>query len=175
MKSISATMSGIYRDRLIGPDKRLLHDSGWVSNTIVTNCRVLLAGFMKNDFPNGIQFMAVGQGDEAWDSTGPPAADESDTDLVNRFAPEIEVSALQIDFLNETDQPTVTPTNRLQITATLSPGYPAPIAPLNTYPLREFGLFGRAGGADYMINYIRHPAIHKDAAATLIRVVRLFF
>jgi hypothetical protein len=41
--------------------------------------------------------------------------------------------------------------------------------------LREFGLFGQLAGSDYMLNSIRHPVIHKDGDATLIRVVRLYF
>ena len=112
----------------------------------------------------------------AWDNTGAPAPDPATTtDLVNRFTPTIPVANLALVYLNDTDIEVVGPTNRLQITATLPPGYPTPLAPLTTYPLREFGLFGRFGGNDYLINCIRHPVILKDVSTTLIRIVRLYF
>ena len=55
MERIGASLKGIYRDILKGADNRIIHDSGWVSNTIVDNCRVLLAGFMKSEPTDGIQ------------------------------------------------------------------------------------------------------------------------
>lgn len=80
-----------------------------------------------------------------------------------------------MSYLDETNNEVSAATSRLQITAIMEPGYPVPLAPLTTYPLREFGLFGRFGGTDYMINSIRHPLIHKDETATLIRMIRLYF
>ncbi|MDD5322496.1 MAG: hypothetical protein PHD43_18165 [Methylococcales bacterium] len=176
MEKIGA-LKGIYRDILSAGDGRIIHDSGWVSNTIVDRCRILLAGFVKNESSSGgIQFLAVGRGLDAWDKEGPPASEPAATiDLVNRHAPPLPVNRLNIVYLDEAASVVANPTNRLQITATLVPGYPPPLAPLNTYPLREFGLFGRFDGNDYMINSIRHPVIHKDADATLVRVIRLYF
>jgi hypothetical protein len=176
MDSTGISMRGIYRDRLKGADGQLLYDSGWVPNTIVERCRILLTGFMKNEPSNGIQYLAVGQGLKDWDITGAPVPDtKTTTDLVNRFKPTVPVANLDLVYLDESANAVIGPTNHLQITAALPPGYPAPIPPLNTYPLREFGLFGRFGGVDYMINSIRHPVIHKDASATLIRVIQLHF
>jgi len=183
MEKIGA-LKGIYRDILSAGDGRIIHDSGWVSNTIVDRCRILLAGFVKNESSSGIQFLAVGRGLDAWDKEGPPASDPAATiDLVNRHAQPLPVNSLNIVYLDEAASVVANPTKRLQITATLVPGYPPPLAPgyppplvpLNTYPLREFGLFGRFHGNDYMINSIRHPVIHKDADATLVRVIRLYF
>lgn len=175
MEKPGASIKGIFRDVLKGPDGRTIHDSGWNSNTIVNNGRVLLAGFMRNDSPNGIQFLAVGQGLENWDVDGVPAATASATDLVARHTPPIPESQLSLVYLNEADAVVAGPTNRLQITATLEPGYPEITAPAVSFPLREFGLFGTFNGADFMINSVRHPVIHKDASATLIRVIRLYF
>ena len=176
MKIIGNSIKGIYHDILKGVDDNIIYDSGWHSNTIVHRCRMLLAGFMKNDASSGIQSLAVGQGLKEWDDTGAPEPDPATTtDLVNGYSPPIPVSDLDLVYLDENDVVVIGPTNRLQITATLKPGYPAPISPLDTYPLREFGLFGSLGGADHMINYIRHPVIHKDDSATLIRIVRLYF
>lgn len=122
----------------------------------------------------------MGQGLETWDTTEAPDPDPATTtDLENRYTPTIpdlaSGSDLALVYLDENDAVVDGPTSRLQITATLEPGYPAPLAPLTTYPLREFGLFGRFNGTDYMINAIRHPVIHKDESATLIRVIRLYF
>lgn len=99
MEYVGTSIKGIYRDVLLDADGQPIRDSRWVSNTVVTRCRVLLAGFMKSDNTSGIHHLAVGRGD----------------------------------------------------------------------PLREFGLFD---GKDYMINGVRHPVIHKDAASTLVRVIR---
>ncbi len=176
MDSAGISIKGIYRDLLKEANGQVLYDSGWVPNTIVERCRILLAGFMKNEPSNGIQFLAVGRGLNAWDISGAPAPDtKTTTDLVTRFEPTIAVAELGLVYLDEGANAVGGPTNRLQVTATLPPGYPVPISPLSTYPLREFGLFGRFGGIDFMINSIRHPVIHKDAAATLIRVIQLHF
>jgi hypothetical protein len=162
---------------LIGHDSNLIYDSGWVSNTVVDRCRVLLAGFMKNELSSGIQCLAVGKGNEDWDTAGVPVPDPVQaTNLVTRYDPAIPFSDLDVVYLDENDEvsPEYEPTSRLQITVTLVPGYPVPESSLSTYPLREFGLFGNADGT-YMINYVRHPVIHKHESATLIRVIRLYF
>ncbi|MBA2669172.1 MAG: hypothetical protein H0U67_02240 [Gemmatimonadetes bacterium] len=170
-------MRGIFRDVLRDLDGRILYDSGWRSNTIVTRCRILLSAFLANDSASGIQYLAVGRGGDAWDGTGaPPSPPESTTDLVNRSGDDpIARDDLDIVYLDGNDEVQAEPSPRLQITATLAPGYPRALPGLSTYPLCEFGLFGRLGGTDYMINSIRHPVIHKDESATLIRVVRLYF
>jgi len=174
METITASLRGMYRDILRDARHSVVYDSGWRANTIVDRCRILLAGFMKNESSSGIQFLAVGQGLEDWDSKVLPP-DATTTDLVTRYEPTIPVNRLSLAYLQEDASVVDYPTNHLQITATLEPGYPTPLAPLNTYPLREFGLFCRFGGNDYMINNIRHPVIHKDATTTLVRVIRLYF
>lgn len=175
MEYIGGQLQGIYRDILKGEQGNVLHDSGWVSNTIVERCRILLAGFVSNDNSNGIHHLTFGQGLEAWDDDGPPPSDPAATELVTSYSPAIPFSALTVTYLDDGNNEVSAPTSRLQITAILEPGYPAPLAPLTTYPLREFGLFGRFGGTDYMINSIRHSVIHKDTSATLIRMIRLYF
>jgi hypothetical protein len=167
------SIQGIYRDRLIEPDGRVIHDSGWRKNLIVLRCRILLAGFLRNDAALGIQSLQVGRGDASWDVTPPPAADPATTVALVDAAPfTIPAANLLLQFLNATDGVVATPTNRVQVTATLGPNQPTPIgAP--PFPLREFGLFGQLGGAPFMIDYIRHPLIEKDGAVTLERRVRL--
>jgi len=171
------TVKGFYCDRLYDAEGRLCRDSGWRSNTILNGCRFLLAGLMRNETASaGIAGLAVGQGDPSWDVSGVPAANPAATTaLVNRFNPAIPFSDLAVAYLDATDQVVAGPAARLQITATLAPGYPTPIAPSTSYPLREFGLFGSLNGEEIMINTIRHPVLHKDEASTLIRVIRLYF
>lgn len=170
------SIRGIYRDVIRDGQGVVVEDRGWASNTIVTRCRVLLASFLKNESAGGIRHLAVGSGDAAWDSGGAPASDpDATTGLTAPYLPPIDVADLEVAFLDAGDEVQTEASNRLQITATLGPGYPAPVPGLSTYPLREFGLFAELGGGDSMINSIRHPVIHKDAAATLIRVVRLYF
>jgi hypothetical protein len=172
MASITDSLRGIYRDVLRGRDGRLLYDSGWRDNTIVDSCRVLLAGFMGNAGAAGIQSLAVGEGDPAWDLSGAPAPDPATTDLVRRYTPAVE--DLSLEYLDAADAVVPGPTSRLQVTARLVPGYPTPRPGMHSYPLREFGLFGRLDGSDFMVDCIRHPVIHKHEAAALIRVVRLY-
>ena len=169
-------LRGIYRDVLKEPRRGVIHDSGWRSNTVVDRCRTLLAGFMRSDGSNGIQYLAVGQGEAAWDDGIPPTDPVTTVGLTNQAAdPPVGVAGLDFAYLDASDAPVAGPTQRLQVSATLPPGYPAPLAGGDTYPLREFGLFGRFDTTDYMINCIRHPVIHKGPTATLIRMVRLYF
>lgn len=173
----SIALRGIYRDILKEPERGLIYDSGWRRNTIVDRCRMLLAGFMRSDGSSGIQYLAVGQGDETWDDSGIPQTDPATTIALTNQAVDAPIGVADLDFtyLDESDNPVAGPTQRLQVSATLNPGYPAPLGAGTTYPLREFGLFGSFDATDYMVNCIRHPVIHKGPTATLIRVVRLHF
>lgn len=170
----SFTIQGIYRDCLRDPGGTLISDSGWRSNMIVLSCRTLLSGFMKNDTALGIQALQVGQGDAGWDTNPPPLPDPNTLNALTDPAPfEIPLAQLTLEYLDTSDNVVATPSNRLQITATLGPNVPP--APPNPFPLREFGLFGSLGGKLFMIDYIRHPLIQKDAITTLERKVRLIF
>lgn len=175
MQKMSNNLKGIYRDIIKEPGIGTVYDSGWNSNAIVDQCRMLLAGFISQDSSAGVQYLAVGQGDQNWDDTGIPITDPATTSLVRPHMPPIVHAELDFIYLDSANNPTVGPTNRLEISATLAPNYPPPLVGMTTFPLREFGLFGQYDGTDFMINCIRHPVIHKGATATLIRTVRLFF
>lgn len=167
------TIVGLYRDRLLDAAGAVRSDSGWRKNLIVLRCRVLLAGFLRNDAAVGIQSMQVGRGDASWDVSPPPAADPATTVALVDAAPfVIPAAGLTLQYLNATDSVVATPTHRIQVTATLGPNQPT-AAGAPPFPLREFGLFGQLGGAPFMIDYIRHPLIEKDGAVTLERRVRL--
>lgn len=170
------TFKGIYHDRLLLGDDRVL-DCGWRSNIIVNRCRDLLAAFLLGDSALGVQYIALGQGDAAWDST-PPAAPSAGTQQLTDVTPEhIQLSdpAMTIAYLNVANEVVSGPTNRLQITVTLGPGLPPALSGETSYPLREFALFGRYGSEDYMIDYVRHPIIHKGVKDILVRTIRLVF
>lgn len=170
------TIKGIYRDKLFDAAGNPIFDSEWKSNLIVLRCRLLLASFMKNE-PTalGIRALQVGRGDSSWDVTPPPAPNPATTTQLFDAAPfTIPNTDLVLQYLNDSDQITPGPTNRIEIVATLGAGVPAPITD-PPYPLREFGLFGSLSGAPFMIDYVRHPLIEKDGAVTLERRVRLIF
>jgi len=169
-------LKGIYHDRMLLCDGGEL-DYGWRSNIIVNRCRDLLAAFMFGDSALGVQYIALGRGDVAWDSTAlaPPGAG---TQQLTDVAPEqilMSDPAMTIAYLNAANAEVSGPTHRLEITLTLSPGMPPVEVGESSFPLREFGLFGRFGSEDYMIDYVRHPIIHKGVNDTLVRTIRLVF
>jgi hypothetical protein len=171
-------LHGLYRDVLRGPDGRILWDRGWVRNAIVLDCRLLLATLMGGPATGkGIQGMRVGQGLDSWDTSGPPAPTPKQKALVDPQPFLLKKSDLQIDFI---DGATVsgTPTNRIQIVATLGPNvppWPDPPTGHASGNLREFGLVGEIDGAETLINYVTHPVIVKDPASTLTRTIWLVF
>lgn len=180
MGTIITSLKGIYRDITKDLHGSVVADSGWRSNRIVNNCRGLLAAFMKNDPEiqvNGIYCLKIGKGDVLWDENGAPSPLENDFQLIDPVPFVIPLSdKLKITYLNDQEAEVSGPTSHLQITATLDANEPPPPDEnISSYPLREFGLFGKIGDKDYMIDYIRHPVIHKDASTTLVRVVRLYF
>jgi len=169
-------LHGAYHDVLHAADGRLVWDHGWKRNTIVLNCRSLLAAFMGGTPASlGIQGLRVGQGSDSWDLTSPPTPTPTQTALVDPNPFLVPPGSLQINFLSGATV-TNSPTNRLQIIATLGPNVPSwPDANHASGNLREFGLVGKLGGAETLINYVTHPVIVKDPASTLTRTIWLVF
>jgi hypothetical protein len=165
---------GIYHDRLLR-NGRLIRDAGWHSNIVVDRCRLLLAAFMKGDAAaSGIQSLAIGRGNAAWDSI--PAPPGAGTEQLVDVAPvTIPIAAGDMSYLDATGNVVAGPTPRVQIVVTLAPGTPPPGVGETIYPLREFALFGDFGGESYMIDCVRHPVVHKGAGDTLVRTIRLVF
>ena len=176
MKDNIIKPKGIYRDQLITAEG-IRFDSGWCSNIIVNHCRDLLAAFMKGDGAMGIQHIAIGQGNVNWDSTPPgkPAAGTSVLEDVTPFEVNVSSPDLTLEYLNTSNEIVIEPTNRIQVTVNFDTGSPPIELGEETYPLREFGLFGRIGPDSYMIDYVRHPVIHKGPDDTLVRRIRLVF
>lgn len=173
------TLYGQYHDILTGPDGRVLWDSGWCKNTIVRDCRLLLATFMHGGGgAQGIQGLQVGAGLPAWDTPpGPPPGNPAQVSLVDPNPFTVPPASLQIEYVDETTGAiSPTPTSRIQIKATLGPGVPPwPDGTHSTATLREFGLVARLGANNVLVNYVTHAAIPKDPVSTLNRIIWLVF
>jgi hypothetical protein len=171
-------LRGSYRDVVHDATGRITWDSGWQKNTIVVDCRRLLAGFMKGEANTlGIRGLQFGAGSPAWDAGLPPPPSPAETTLVDRAPYEVPVAGLALDYLDPaTGTVTLTPTHRLQIVATLGVNQPSwPDGNHVASTLREFGLIGQLGGTTVLINTVRHVAIPKDPVSTLVRTIQLVF
>ena len=173
------TPVGYFRDVVLDADGRVTLERPWCKNVIVDGCRRLLASFMHGAPPvaGGITGLRVGAGLAAWDTTPPPLPPASTTALADANPFTVPPANLAIDYLDTaSDTVSATPTNRIQVVATLGPGVPSwPDANHATITLREFGLVGTLGGSNELINYRIHPAIAKDPTSTLVRTIWLVF
>jgi hypothetical protein len=185
---------GMFRDVLRDESGRVVWDRGWQSNVVVDTCRPLLASLVDgvSVSVSEITALRVGFGLTSWDTAGTPAATAATTELVDdigtpasdplgtvpppRNSHAVVRSNLALTFIDSTGNPTATPTNRLQIFASLGPGVPP--WPDATHPaptMREFGLVAMLNGAEVLLNYRTHPAIAKDPVSTLQRTIWLIF
>ena len=170
-----AQISGMYRDVLRDLSGNVTYDAGWTHNAIVVDFRRVLASFTGGEPALGIQRLAIGAGLAAWDATGPPPATSTQLALVDGSPFFVPAASLAIDFI-DSGVVTATPTNRLQIVATIGPGSPPwPDGSHVSASLREFGLMGELNGNPVLINYVTHPVIHKDPTSTLERTIWLVF
>ncbi len=172
MTSAEYRPTGIFHDRLLRPGGPV-RDLGWRCNLVVDRCRELLAAFLRGDSPLGIRSLRLGSGLAQWDETPPAPPARVDQQLVDPSPFVVPLAAEDIDYLDAAGEPTTGPSHRLGVSVTLDPGQPPPLPNETTFPLREFGLFGSLGGEDFMINYVRHPVIHKEAGDTLVRTLEL--
>ena len=164
--------TGIFHDTL-WRDGRVVLDRGWRGNLVVDRCRELLAAFLRGDKVVGIQQLLVGRGLREWDESPPDPPVRKDQRLVDPSPFAVSLLRTPISYLGVTGEPVAGPTPRLRIEVKLAAGQPPVRGSSDAYPLREFGLFGRVGRTDFMINYVRHPVIRKRATDTLVRTVEL--
>lgn len=165
---------GMYRDRIVTASQCRI-DRGWQSNRIVDRCRTLIAGFMRGDRSVGIRQLQIGRGLEAWDDAPPEAPPATVRQLTDPSPFVVRLTRQQISYLDPSGVPTHVPTNRLEIVVTLAGTEPPLRRGERDYAMREFGLFGEFGGEAFMINYVRHPVLRKQAGDTLTRSIRLAF
>ncbi len=112
---------------------------------------------------------------ESWDEEPPNPPTREIQQLTDPSPVDIPINTNQIVYLDAAGDPTEDPTNRLSIVVTLESGTPPIAIDESSYPLREFGLFGIYDGGEFMIDYVRHPVIHKQADDTITRTIRLIF
>lgn len=169
------SIRGDYRDVLRDAQGRVIEDRGWRSNAIVADCRRLLASFMGGTPALGIQGLAIGSGQTAWDVNGPPVPAPTQAALFDPNPFVVPAAQLAIDFI-DAGVVTATPTNRIQVFASVGPGVPPwPDANHVAASLREFGLMGVLDGSPVLINFVAHPLISKDPTSTLERTLWLVF
>lgn len=168
-------INGIYNDVLCHHGSHKKVDRGWKSNRIVSGCDILIASLMKGEADiDGILYLAIGTGQDSWDETNPTASSAAEQLSNEVFRHPIDAS--EITFIDQLDQPSLVPTNRLEVRVNFSG---AEIVGGSYLSLREFGLFG--GDADdtpnsgMLINYVIHPRIDLTTNATLIRQLRITF
>lgn len=167
---------GRWQDVIRGPDGTVIHHGPVKPNAIVLDCRRILAALLGGSAALGIQGMLFGAGDSAWDGSSPPPATAGQTALVDPNPFLVPAADLQMDFVDDLGVVSATPTNRLQIVASLGAGLPPwPDGNHVAGSLREFGLVGELAGAPALINYVTHPVINKDPASTLERSLWLVF
>jgi hypothetical protein len=170
-------LRGHYHDVIRGPDGHVLEDRGWHRNAIVVDCRRALASFVGGEPALGVQGLALGSGLTAWDLAppGPPSPTQSWLEDPNAFI--VPAAKLAIDFVDPgSSTVSATPTNKLQIFASIGPGQPPwPDASHLTASLREFGLVADLAGNPVLLNYVTHPLISKDPTSTLERTLWLVF
>jgi hypothetical protein len=159
---------GEHRDVLLDAGGAVVWETAWEHNVIVDSLRSLLAALVKGDAQGApLGRWAVGAGEAAWDSAGPPpdTARRGRTQLFQETARK-PIAPGQITFLGGSF------TNRLEITSTFT------TADVPAGPLREFGLFAggtAAANSGVLVNHRVHPRIDMQAGFTLQRTLRLTF
>lgn len=146
----------------------------WGWNQIQNTFATLLAGLCSSDttnFPNAINYIAVGEGLGAWDIT-PPTIPYSDTTLTTETFRKAITPATDIGYLDGSNNPSVSPTKKIEVTTTL-------LTSEANGDLREFGLFGGDATASTdsgsLVNIVTHTLIVKDSSFEIQRKIRIEF
>lgn len=141
-------------------------------NTVVDNCSKLIASLMKGHAGHvGISYWAVGSGAGSWDNNNPPAPSVTDTKLTTEVFRKA-ISPSNITFLDDSNQPTATVTNKLQVKLVFNENEA-------NGELREFGLYGGNAtsikDSGIMINRKTHGLLYKTSGMTLERTINITF
>ena len=157
-------------DKITYPDGRV-EVRNYV-NTVVDDCSRLIASLMKGQAGyKGVTYWAVGSGANTWDNANPPAPAVGDNKLFNETFRKA-INASDITFLDSSDNPTTSVTNKLQIKVLFTEEEA-------NGELREFGLFGGDATSNrnsgIMINRKTHGLIYKTSGMTLERTIRIVF
>jgi hypothetical protein len=174
-----AGLRGQWRDQVIKKDsetgeERLIEDTGWKANQIVTNVQPLLAGLMANEvsFTGGILFSAQGRGDPSFDITLPTPS-FSETSLRDEFFRKEPDSIVFID------EDTGNPAGPGIITRVIRVKTIIEFNEANGEFIREQGLYGGTAtttlDSGLLANLIFHEARFKDNTIKIIRFIQLTF
>ena len=113
-------------------------------------------------------FLAVGEGEAAWDENS-PAEDRATARLVDESG-RVLVLRRDVTFLDAVGRRSETPTTRLRVRAVFRPNQ-------FNETLRETGLFGGRATAGrnsgVLMAYFVHPSIGKTPEMTLERIIRI--
>ena len=146
-------------------------DWGW--NQIQNSFASLLSAWCRGETGyDRINYMGIGSGLVAWDTT-PPTQSYSQTTLTTEYFRKA-VQQTDIVYIDPiTNLPTGgTPSPKIEISVTL-------LSAEANGTLREFGLFGGTATSTLdsgeMVNWIVHPRIDKDSSLEIDRRVRLEF
>ena len=166
LRDLSATWCYQLRDAETG---ELDFDSGWRKNVICDTCGKVLAALVKEETSyGGAQYLAVGIGNASWDTNGTPSPSALTTQLVSELARK----AVSIAFLDDSNNPTASVTNRLEIEATFGSGEA-------NGAHRELGIFGGNATAStdsgLMVNYLTQGIQTKASGQELTIRVRFVF
>jgi len=179
-------MEGVYRD-LLNSDDEVIVDTGWRSNTIVSDLGRFLASLMKKDFEKkvGIEYIAVGGGNgndakfkenvASFFASKKPN-EPSGSSSVWAWAKKIDVSDMM--YLDDDQNVTEDITNRLRIDVTIEKAEPVK----DTLVFEEFALLGidESNGVPdanklFFVDYVNHAPITKDESMRLTRTIVLTF
>ncbi|MDH5575735.1 MAG: hypothetical protein OEY80_09645, partial [Nitrospirota bacterium] len=129
------SLTGRYCDHLTDAQGRLVWQQGWRANRIVQRCHMLLTALLKREAGvSGILYWAIGEGLPRWD-VRTPNPDYTDSQLTQEVARKA-IPVEQIVYLDETGEPTDSPSTELDIRCT----FRGEDLTLNgAQPLREFG------------------------------------
>lgn len=163
-------LTGAYRDVVRASDGLLVADSGWRPNTIAYQAWTLIADLVRGEPElRGLQFCAVGAGNEAWDAAL-PRPDPAASGLASEVA-RVALAPERIKRVDGFGRSTTSLTTRLEAEATFETQEPR--------ILREFGLFGgdasEAANSGRLVNHVIHAAVILTPGDTLTRRVRLSF
>lgn len=170
-------LRGRWRDEIYSADGVLVSDSGWSDNQIQDTAATIVAGCLSrlDELPatwEGISYLALGEGQGAWD-TAAPAQNKADTTLNNeQFRKAVlDSDIVFIDALGGAVSGAGVETRFIRCTVTIGVGE------ANGLSLREFGLFGGDAGAGantgYIFNWVVHGRIDKDATMVIVRTIEV--
>lgn len=161
---------GEWRDIIKYADGRVVI-TDWQRNCVVKKLGVLVSEMLKGASESGISFWAIGSGNVSWDTT-PFTPTISDADLTAEFARKA-ISAGNIVYINDSNEVSETPTNRLQISCMFESGDA-------NGDWREFAIIAGTGasatvGTGKIINHKAHSLLVKTSDMTVTRQIRFTF